>query len=113
MLFTKHDIRPRGLSETVTLVRRYSVTDDHGMQAFTSGEAVCEVPAQVTMLSGYAKMQFYESLEIEAYDVVIRYVCNKFEEILWNGSRLIVDSVEDEGMRHRWLRIRCSRRDER
>ena len=115
MLFTNtHTIRPRGLSETVTLVMRRSVTDDHGMQAFTQPETVCEgVPASVQMMSGYAKIQYYDAVEVEAYDVRLRYVCCKFNEIIWNGMRLVVDSTEDEGMRHRWLRLRCSRRDER
>lgn len=113
MLFTnKHDIRPRGLRETVTLVRRYSGTDDYGMQALTSAEVVAEVPASVEMLSGYAKEHYYQTAEIEAYEVQMRYTCAKFTEVVWRGVTLEVDSIEDEGMRGRWLRVRCSRRAE-
>ena len=114
MLFdSNHTIAPRELSETVTLVQRRSVTDDHGMQAYTPGEVVCTVPASVSMLSGYAKIQYYDAVEVEAYEVRMRFVPCKFNEIEWRGARLVVDSTEDEGMRGRWLRVRCSRRDDR
>lgn len=113
MLFTKRaNIRPRSLRETVTLVRRYGGTDEYGMQALTDGDAVAEVPASVEMVSGYVKEHYYQSAEVEAYEVVIRYVCLKFEAVVWNGKTLAVDSVEDEGMRHRWLRVLCSRRED-
>ena len=110
MLFRKSNIRARELRESVTLIARYSGADDYGMQALTAGEAVAVVPASVAMMSGYAKEQYYATAEIEAYVVIIRYTCRKFEAIEWNGARLSVDSVEDEGMRHRWLRINASRK---
>lgn len=124
MLFNdRHDIRPRSMRETVTLIRKVSATDEYGMQSLKrpveqgsgsgSGRDVSVVgvfPASVTMLSGYAKTNYYQTAEIEAYDVRLRYLPDKFEEVLWNGMTLSVDSVEDMGMRGRWLRVLCSRR---
>lgn len=112
MLFSRtHNIRPRSLRESVTLVIRISATDEHGMQSLSDGETLADVPASVRMLSGYAKMEYYQSAEIEAYEVQMRFVPYKFNELIWRRQRLSVDSIEDEGMRGRWLRVRCSRRD--
>ena len=114
MLFNnRSNIRPRDLRETVTLLQRDSGMDSYGVQAFADARPVCEVPASVEEMSGYAKMQFYESVEVEAYDVRMRFVCCAFNEIEWNGKKLVVDNIENEGMRNRWLRVRCSRRDNR
>lgn len=110
MLFRKSNIRARELRESVTLIARYSGADDYGMQALTAGEAVAVVPASVAMMSGYAKEQYYATAEIEAYTVTLRYTCRKFEALRWGDVLLSVDSVEDEGMRHRWLVVRCHRR---
>ena len=68
-------------------------------------------PASVQMLSGMVKMNHYQTAEIEAYEVRLRFVPGRFEAIVWRGAELSVDSIEDVGMRGRWLRILCSRRD--
>lgn len=111
MLFTEsRSIRARALRETVHLVRRDIKEDEYGVQS--AGEDVClgPFPASVQMLSGMVKMDNYQSAGIEAYEVLMRYVPGRFEKIIWRGSELSVDSIEDEGMRGRWLRIYCSRR---
>ena len=112
MLFTdKIGISPRNLRETVSLVRRRSVTDDHGMQALVD-DCVCEgVPASVKMLSGYAKTNYYQTAEIEAYEVRLRYTPHKCEGIIWGGRTLSVDSREDVGGRHLELRVLCSNKE--
>ena len=131
MLFdSKHNLRPRALRETVTLRRLVSRTDEYGMQSFlpapTSGsgrgsgsgsgsgsgdpDLVAVVPASVQMLSGYAKVNYYQTAEIEAYEVWLRYTAEPFNLIVWNGIELSVDSREDEGQRGRWLRVLASRR---
>lgn len=129
MLFdSKHNIRPRALRETVTLKRLVSRTDEYGMQSFlpapSSGsgrgsgsgsgsgdpDLVAVVPASVQMLSGYAKVNYYQTAEIEAYEVWLRYIAEPFNLIVWNGIELSVDSRDDEGQRGRWLRVLASRR---
>lgn len=127
MLFdSKHNIRPRALRETVTLKRLISRTDEYGMQSFlpapSSGsgrgsgsgsgdpDLVAVVPASVQMLSGYAKVNYYQTAEIEAYEVWLRYIAEPFNLIVWNGIELSVDSRDDEGQRGRWLRVLASRR---
>lgn len=123
MLFdNRHDIRPRAFREKVTLIRRVSATDEYGMQSLTlpvegsgsgAGRDVSVIgvfPASVQMLSGYAKTNYYQTAEIEAYEIYMRYVDEKFERIVWNGIILSVDSREDVGMRRRTLRILASRR---
>lgn len=114
MLFNdRTNIRPRDLRETVTLFQRDNGMDEYGVQAFADPQPICEVFASVDEMSGYSKMQFYQSVEVEAYDVRMRYVPCAFNEIKWNGKQLVVDNIEDEGMRGRWLRVRCSRRGNR
>lgn len=111
MLFSSStNLRARALRETVTLVRRDIKEDAYGVQA--AGEDVClgPFPASVQMLSGIVKMNHYQTAEIEAYEVRLRFVPGRFEKILWRDTELSVDSIEDEGMRGRWLRIYCSRR---
>lgn len=131
MLFdSKHNLRPRALRETVTLRRLVSRTDEYGMQSFLpapssgsgsgrgsgsgsgSGDAsvIGTVPASVQMLSGYAKVNYYQTAEIEAYEVWLRYTAEPFNLIVWNGIELSVDSRDDEGQRGRWLRVLASRR---
>lgn len=129
MLFdSKHNLRPRALRETVTLRRLVSRTDEYGMQSFlpapSSGsgrgsgsgsgsgdpDLVAVVPASVQMLSGYAKVNYYQTAEIEAYEVWLRYTAEPFNLIVWNGIELSVDSRDDEGQRGRWLRVLASRR---
>lgn len=125
MLFdSRHDIRPRAFRENVTLIRRVSATDEFGMQSLTlpvvgsgsgsgAGRDVSVIgvfPASVQMLSGYAKTNYYQTAEIEAYEIYMRYVDEKFERIIWNGIILNVDSREDVGMRRRTLRVLASRR---
>ncbi len=123
MLFdSRHDIRPRAFRENVTLIRRVSATDEYGMQSLTlpvvgsgsgAGRDVSVIgvfPASVQMLSGYAKTNYYQTAEIEAYEIYMRYVDEKFERIIWNGIILNVDSREDVGMRRRTLRVLASRR---
>ena len=111
MLFSEsHNLRARALRETVRLVRRDIKEDDYGMQS--AGEDVClgPFPASVQMLSGMVKMNHYQTAEIEAYEVRLRYVPGRFEKILWRDTEFSVDSIEDIGMRGRWLRVYCSRR---
>jgi len=111
MLFTESiNLRARALRETVCLIRRDIAEDEYGVQA--AGEDIClgPFPASVQMLSGMVKMNHYQSAEIEAYEVRLRFVPGRFEKVVWNGSELSVDSIEDEGQRHRWLRVYCSRR---
>lgn len=129
MLFdSKHNLRPRALRETVTLRRLVSRTDEYGMQSFLpapssgsgrgsgsgswSGDAslIGTFPASVQMLSGYAKVNYYQTAEIEAYEVWLRYIAEPFNLIVWNGIELSVDSRDDEGQRGRWLRVLASRR---
>lgn len=132
MLFDNtHNIAPRSYRETVTLRRLVSRTDEYGMQSFlpapSSGsgrgsgsgsgsgsgdpDLVAVVPASVAMLSGYAKTNYYQTAEIEAYEVWMRYIPDKFECILWGDKVMSVDSVEDVGTRHRTLRILASVRE--
>lgn len=114
MLFNNRtNIRPRGLRETVTLYQRDSEMDEYGAQRFADPQLVCKVPASVDEMSGYAKMQFYQSVNIEAYIVRMRFMCCAFNVIEWDGKTLIVDNIEDENMRGRWMRVTCSRRDKR
>ena len=111
MLFSETgNLRARALRETVRLVRRDIKEDDYGVQA--AGEDVClgPFPASVQMLSGMVKLNHYQSAEIEAYEVRLRYFPGRFEKILWRDAELSVDSIEDIGMRGRWLRVYCSRR---
>lgn len=111
MLFTnQRNLRARALRETVRLVHRDIKEDDFGVQS--AGEDVClgPFPASVQMLSAMVKMNHYQTAEIEAYEVRLRYVPGRFEMILWRDAELSVDSIEDEGMRGRWLRVYCSRR---
>ena len=111
MLFTEsRNLRARAMRETVRLVRRDIKEDDFGVQS--AGEDVClgPFPASVQMLSAMVKMNHYQTAEIEAYEVRLRYVPGRFEKILWRDAELSVDSIEDEGMRGRWLRVYCSRR---
>ena len=131
MLFDNtHNIAPRSYRETVTLKRLVSRTDEYGMQSFlpapSSGsgrgsgsgsgsgsgdpDLVAVVPASVQMLSGYAKTNYYQTAEIEAYEVRMRYLPEKFEQVIWNGIILSVDSREDVGTRQRELRVLASRR---
>lgn len=129
MLFDNtHNIAPRSYRETVTLKRLVSRTDEYGMQSFlpapSSGsgrgsgsgsgsgdpDIVAVVPASVQMLSGYAKVNYYQTAEIEAYEVRMRYLPEKFEQVIWNGIILSVDSREDVGTRQRELRVLASRR---
>ena len=123
MLFdNKHNIGARAYRETVTLVRRVSSTDEYGMQSLTlpvgsgsgsgSGDAsvVGVFPASVAMLSGYAKTNYYQTAEIEAYEIRMRYIPDKFERIIWKGITLSVDSREDVWTRQRELKILASRR---
>jgi hypothetical protein len=111
MLFdSKHNLRPRALRETVTLIQRESATDEYGMQSLSAGSTFAVVPASVQMLSGYAKVNYYQTAEIEAYEVWLRYTAEPFNLIVWNGIELSVDSREDEGQRGRWLRVLASRR---
>jgi hypothetical protein len=112
MLFSEsHNLGARALRETVRLVRRDIKEDDYGVQG--AGEDVClgPFPASVQMLSGMVKMNHYQTAEIEAYEVRLRYVPGRFEKIVWRDAELSVDSIEDVGMRGRWLRVYCSRRD--
>lgn len=111
MLFTEsRNLSARALRETVRLVRRDIKEDEYGVQA--AGEDVClgPFPASVQMLSGMVKMNHYQTAEIEAYEVRLRYVPGRFEKIVWRDTELSVDSIEDIGMRGRWLRVYCSRR---
>lgn len=123
MLFSnQRSIGARAYRENVTLIRRVSATDEYGMQSLTlphgsgsgSGSGDLSVigtfPASVTMLSGYAKTNYYQTAEIEAYEVRMRYIPDKFERILWSDAVLSVDSVEDVGGLHRELRVLASRR---
>ena len=122
MLFNNtHNIGVRAYRESVTLIRQISATDEYGMQSLTlptgsgsgSGDAsvVGVFPASVAMMSGYAKMNYYQSAEIEAYEVRMRWIPDKFERILWNGKVLTVDMREDVGDRQRELKIHCSNRE--
>ena len=124
MLFNNtHNISVRAYRESVTLIRQISATDEYGMQSLTlptgsgsgsgSGDAsvVGVFPASVAMMSGYAKMNYYQSAEIEAYEVRMRWIPDKFERILWNGKVLTVDMREDVGDRQRELKIHCSNRE--
>lgn len=112
MLFTEsHNLRARALRETVCLVRRDIAEDDYGVQAVRETVCLGPFPASVQMLSGMVKMNHYQTAEIEAYEVRLRFVPGRFEAIVWRGAELSVDSIEDVGMRGRWLRILCSRRD--
>ena len=126
MLFNNtHNIGVRAYRESVTLIRQISATDEYGMQSLTlptgsgsgsgsgSGDAsvVGVFPASVAMMSGYAKMNYYQSAEIEAYEVRMRWIPDKFERILWNGKVLTVDMREDVGTRQRELKIHCSNRE--
>ena len=111
MLFTESsNLRSRTLRESVCLVRRDIKEDEYGVQA--AGEDVClgPFPASVQMASAMVKMNLYQSAEIEAYEIRLRFVPGRFEKVVWNGSDLSVDSIEDEGQRHRWLRVYASRR---
>ena len=119
MLFSKSDIAPRAYRDTVTLHFLVSSTDDYGVQSLVplvapgsgSGTPVTVVrPASVVMLSSYAKMNYYQTADIEAYEVRMRYYPDKFQAITWNGKELGVDSIEDVGNRQRELRILASRR---
>lgn len=121
MLFSKSDIAPRAYRDTVTLHFLVSSTDDYGVQSLTplvapgsgsgSGTPVTvERPASVVMLSSYAKMTYYQTADIEAYEVRMRYYPDKFQQLTWNGKELGVDSIEDVGNRQRELRILASRR---
>jgi hypothetical protein len=124
MLFNNtHNIGARAYRESVTLIRQVSATDEYGMQSLTlpkgsgsgsgSGDAsvIGTFPASVAMLSGYAKTNYYQTAEIEAYEVRMRYVADKFERIIWNGRVLTVTSCEDVGQRQRELKIICSNRE--
>ena len=126
MLFNNtHNISVRAYRESVTLIRQISATDEYGMQSLTlptgsgsgsgsgSGDAsvIGVFPASVAMMSGYAKMNYYQSAEIEAYEVRMRWIPDKFERILWNGKVLTVDMREDVGDRQRELKIHCSNRE--
>jgi hypothetical protein len=99
------------MTETVRLIHNDISEDDYGVQA--KGEDVClgTFPASVMMLSGQVKMNHYQAADIEAYEVRLRYVQGCFEKIIWRDTELSVDSVEDEGMRGRWLRVYASRRE--
>lgn len=111
MLFTeKRNVRARALRETVMLVKRDIKEDEYGVQA--AGEPVClgPYPASVQMLSATVRMNYYQSASIEAYEVRLRYVPGRIEQIKWRGEELSVDSITDEGMRGRWLRIYASKR---
>lgn len=111
MLFSnQRGIYARALSESVCLVRRDIKEDEYGVQS--AGEDVClgPFPASVQMLSAMVKMNHYQTAEIEAYEVRVRFVPGRFEKLIWRDSELSVDSIEDEGMRGRWLRIYASRR---
>lgn len=111
MLFgNAHSIGARAYREEVTIITQTSVTDEYGMQSLTTGVETITVPASVEMLSGYAKTNFYQTAEIEAYEVRMRFVPYKFEQLTWRGETLSVDSVEDVGMRGRELRVLASRR---
>ena len=122
MLFNKSDIAPRAYRDTVTLHFLVSSTDDFGMQSLTplttgsgsgsgSGTPVTVTrPASVQMLSSYAKQNYYQTADIEAYEIRMRYYPDKFQQITWNGKTLGVDSIEDVGNRQRELRILASRR---
>ena len=126
MLFNNtHNIGVRAYRESVTLIRQISATDEYGMQSLTlptgsgsgsgsgSGDAsvVGVFPASVAMLSAIAKTNYYQTAEIEAYEIWMRYIPDKFERILWNGKTMSVDSVEDVGTRQRTLRILASVRE--
>ena len=111
MLFTnQRNLRARALTDTVRLIHYDIKEDEYGVQA--SGEDVClgTFPASVQMLSGQVKLNNYQAADIEAYEVRLRFVPWRFEKILWRDTELSVDSIEDEGMRGRWLRVYCSRR---
>lgn len=111
MLFTnQRNLRARALRETVQLIHNDISEDEYGVQA--KGEDVClgHFPASVQMLSGQVKMNHYQTASIEAYEVRLRFVPGRFEKIIWRGSELSVDSIEDEGQRGRWLRVYASRR---
>jgi len=89
MLFTnQRNLRARALRETVQLIHNDISEDEYGVQA--KGEDVClgHFPAAVRL----------------------RFVPGRFEKIIWRGSELSVDSIEDEGQRGRWLRVYASRR---
>lgn len=111
MLFTnQRNLRARALSDTVRLVHNDIKEDEYGVQA--KGEDVClgTFPASVQMLSSQVKMNHYQTADIEAYEVRLRFVPGRFEKVIWRDTELSVDSIEDEGMRGRWLRVYASRR---
>lgn len=112
MLFTEsRNVRARALRETVFLVCRDIREDEFGVQSASEDvRHLGPFPASVQMLSAMVKMNHYQSASIEAYEVRMRFVPGRFEKIVWRGTELSVDSIEDEGMRGRWLRIYASRR---
>ena len=124
MLFTeRHNIRPRGLRESVTLVDRSPREDDYGVTALLplrgsgsgsgGGETAAEYgpfPASISALSGQVKLDYYQTASIEAYAIRMRYVAGTFTHVVWGDRVMRVDFVFDEGMRHRWLTIYASRR---
>jgi len=121
MLFNKSDIAPRAYRDTITLHFLVSATDAYGMQSLTpltasgsgsgSGTPVTVTrPASVQMMSSYAKQNYYQTADIEAYEIRMRYYPDKFQQITWNGKTLGVDSIEDVGNRQRELRVLASRR---
>lgn len=111
MLFSnQRGIGARAYRETVTIIRQDSATDEFGVQALSSPDATIVVPASVQMLSAYMKTSYYQTAEIEAYEVRMRFIPCKISRLVWNGVTLTADSVEDVGMRGRELKILASRR---
>ena len=124
MLFTEsHNIRPRSLRESVTLVDRSPREDGYGVMSLLplhssgsgsgSGETAAQYgpfPASVSALSGQVKLDYYQTASIEAYAIRMRYVADSFTHVVWGDRVMRVDFIFDEGMRHRWLTIYASRR---
>jgi len=98
-------LKSRTYNRLVKLYSAVSSNDEYGEQNIATPVFRQSVMASVRNLSASRTMVQYQSADVEAYEILVRYVPYRISHVEFNGLMIGIDSIEDVRMRGRELRL--------
>ncbi len=95
----------RRYTEKIKLYGAATITDKFGAIKKDAPFLIGERWAKVIPQSSQRKMYYFDTTDIESYEIEVRYAAQMPKVIEWKGQILQVDSVIDWENRHRILNI--------
>lgn len=104
-------MRARRYTERVTLYDVQTRVDDFGAIKRDVPVLIGERWAKVVELGTNRKMYYFNTTEIESFEIELRYSnAIRPKQIRWNGTTLQVDGVENVDNNNRVMKIIATRR---